>query len=237
MTPRPSSPPRSASRPDAARPSDSQSSPPPEHTLGANRPRTVLEVLCRELGTSHPDAALRQIRTMKRMLRKRHKAERKLRRLGIPDAAAAADTIVDLQGQMRVLKAEHKAEAEQRIEAIDAMAETIEALRQRLQSQSHPQTPGSAAPDVSPAGTEAPPASAETTRQEVDELNTLLERLRHAVDEIRLELWCYQQEDETLSSYPDDGRMAHDLLDRIEARTTSVSNKYEALYEAYQRTK
>jgi hypothetical protein len=71
----------------------------------------------------------------------------------------------------------------------------------------------------------------------MEELTTLLTRLRREVDEIRLELWCYQKEDDDVPSYPDDGRMANDLLDRIEERASNVSTQYEALYEAYQRTK
>lgn len=219
------------------RPSASQSTPPPKNTLGDNRPRTVLEVLCHELGTSHPDAALRQIRTMKRLLRQQHRAARKLRRLDVDDAEEAARTITDLQSRIRTLKSEYKAQAEERIAVINTMARAIEALRQRLRASA------TAPAKDAPARTNGSPNTndlSESTphaQAEIEELTTLLNRLRQEVDEIRLELWCYQKEDANMTSYPDDGRMANELLDQIEQRTTDVSNKYDALYEAYQRTK
>ena len=214
-----------------ARPSTSQSTPPPENTLGSNRPRTVLEVLCRELGTSHPDAALRQIRTMKRLLRQQHRAARKLRRLGIDDAEEAARTVVDLQSHIRTIKAEHKAKAEERIAVINTMTRALETLRKHLRDD-----PASSQPSAS-VDTDAADDAPEAPSSEMDELTTLLQRLRREVDEIRLELWCYQKEDDDLPSYPDDGRMANDLLDRIEERAANASDQYEELYEAYLRTK
>lgn len=224
----------STSVPPRARPSASRSTPPLEHTLGSNRPRTVLEVLCRELGTSNPDAALRQIRTMKRLLRKRHRAERKLRRLDVDGADEAASTISDLQGRIRTLKSEFKAQAEERIAVINTMARALETLRNRLRNSAPQPADGSATTNASAVSEGAPQGA---PNEEMEELTTLLTRLRREVDEIRLELWCYQKEDDDVPSYPDDGRMANDLLDRIEERASNVSTQYEALYEAYQRTK
>ena len=222
-----------------SRPSASRSTPPPKNTLGDNRPRTVLEVLCHELGTSHPDAALRQIRTMKRLLRQQHRAARKLRRLDVDDAEEAARTITDLQSRIRTLKSEYKAQAQERIAVINTMARAIETLRQRLRASAAVTAPATDAPagTNAPSNTNDPSESAPHAQVEIEELTTLLNRLRQEVDEIRLELWCYQKEDDNMTSYPDDGRMANDLLDQIEQRTTDVSNKYDALYEAYQRTK
>ncbi len=230
----------STSAPPRTRPSASRSTPPPENTLGGNRPRTVLEVLCRELGTSHPDAALRQIRTMKRLLRQRHRAARKLRRLDVDGAEEAARTIADLQSRIRTLKSEYKAQAEERIAVINTMARALETLRQRLRASAPEAAEGTSATDApahtnGTANTNGVPQSA--PHAEMEELTALLNQLRREVDEIRLELWCYQKEDDDLPSYPDDGRMANDLLDRIEQRANDVSSKYDALYEAYQRTK
>ncbi|MES3630851.1 MAG: hypothetical protein PPP56_11880 [Longimonas sp.] len=240
---------RSASktRHPASRASTTTSTPPPANTLGGNRPRTVLDVLCRELGTSHPDAALRQIRTMKRLLREHHRAGRKLRRVGIDGADEAAREIASLEARIRTLKEEHKARAEERIAVIETMAKAIEMLRRRLREQAttaEGQTaasPTTSSPsDDQVASSEEPAGAADSSRvdnahSELDELNTLLQRLRSELDEIRLELWCYQKEDEELPSYPDDGRMAHTLLDRIEQKVSDTADKHDQLFDAYQR--
>ncbi|MFO8231288.1 MAG: hypothetical protein R6U20_01350 [Longimonas sp.] len=162
----------STSAPPRTRPSASRSTPPPENTLGGNRPRTVLEVLCRELGTSHPDAALRQIRTMKRLLRQRHRAARKLRRLDVDGAEEAARTIADLQSRIRTLKSEYKAQAEERIAVINTMARALETLRQRLRASAPEAAEGTSATDApahtnGTANTNGVPQSAPHAEMEV----------------------------------------------------------------------
>jgi len=119
------------------------------------RPQNVTDVLCREVGASHPDGALRQIRTMKRVLRMHYRSQKKLERFGVDDCMEAVACISDLRGLLRKARSLHRKQAQANIQTVD---EAIALLRESMQQLRDSARPAEALPqpettsplDVSP---------------------------------------------------------------------------------------
>lgn len=104
-----------------------------------SRPQTVSEVLCREVGAAHPDGALKQIRTMKRLLRSHYVAQRRLERYGVSGVSEALETIEALRTEVRRLKAERRNAARaaahdlrDALDAVDRLTAWLHEHRQRI---------------------------------------------------------------------------------------------------------
>jgi len=119
------------------------------------RPQNVTDVLCREVGASHPDGALRQIRTMKRVLRMHYRSQKKLERFGVDDCMEAVACISDLRGLLRKARSLHRKQAQANIQTVD---EAIALLRESMQqlrdsarpAEALPHPESASLPDVSP---------------------------------------------------------------------------------------
>lgn len=107
------------------------------------RPQNVTDVLCREVGASHPDGALRQIRTMKRVLRMHYRSQKKLERFGVDDCMEAVACISDLRGLLRKARSLHRKQAQANIQTVD---EAIALLRESMQQLRDSARPAEALP-------------------------------------------------------------------------------------------
>jgi FtsZ-binding cell division protein ZapB len=98
----------------------------------SSRPQTVSEVLCNEVGANHPDGALQQIRTMKRVLRSHYRAQRRLEAFGVNGVGDSVTHITALRSRIDTLRDDHKRRARANVAAADEALDTLEAARQRL---------------------------------------------------------------------------------------------------------
>lgn len=150
-----------------------------QQTSSSSRPQTVTEVLCRELGARHPDGALQQIRTMKRVLRSHHRTQQRLKRYGVDGLADAVSHIADLTEELASLRQRERERAEARRGALDHLLRTVEHARERVrQLQSDPDAAAS------------PPADKHGVERQEDAY-VLLDALENVVQELRLELWTH----------------------------------------------
>ena len=208
------------------------------------RPQNVTEVLCNELGAAHPDGALRQIRTMKRVLRKHYEAQKRLERFGVDTAMDAADTMADLRARLQVEREQWRERARANVQTIDAALDALDTARERLRTLARPAeeiesdsaesdrassgTRDSAdAPLPSPGDAFGPPTDAVSDRS-ADSLN-VFDAVTKELDELRLELWLE-------AGQPDDADSGVDaLLDRLYDRVQALSEENEALRDEISR--
>jgi chromosome segregation ATPase len=184
----------------------------------ASSPQEVTEVLCREVGASHPDGALKQIRTMKRLLRSHYRVKQRLERYGIDSLSDAVVHIAELRRQVRRSRDEQREHALDRMEVLDDLMEAVDAMRRRLHSR--PASASNRAPDTSGSNT-----SPDGSLANVDDL---IEGLQQALDEIRLELWLHQSHDEEGPATPV-ASTAADLLDRLADEIDAATSAHERL--------
>lgn len=181
-------------------------------------PQEVTEVLCREVGARHPDGALRQIRTMKRLLRSHYRVKQRLERYGVDGLSDAVTHIADLHRQVRQYREQQRENALDRMEVLDDLMDAFNAMQRRLRAR--PETASD-----SPTDTSASSADAEPPLEEATELISALER---ALDEIRLELWLHQSYDEDSPATPV-ASTAGNLLDRLADRIDTATNTHDRL--------
>jgi cysteinyl-tRNA synthetase len=171
----------------------------PQHTNkqtpASSPPRSVADVLCRELGARHPDGALKQIRTMKRLLRSHYRVQQRLEEYGVESLDEAVSHIASLTQQLETARKQQRERARRRLTVIETLLDKMDLLRAAPTSTS--------ARDESSAPDDAPSLS---------EALDLVEALAAALDELRLELWLHQPED---ASSPPPGAQAEPLLDRL----------------------
>jgi hypothetical protein len=109
----------------------SNSEPPPRQP-GGRPPRTILEVLCREVGAAHPDGALKQIRSMKRLLRSHYHNQQRLQRWGLDGLGDAVREVKRLQTTVRDVRTTQRQRAAANVAALDDALEVLESARQQL---------------------------------------------------------------------------------------------------------
>jgi chromosome segregation ATPase len=183
----------------------------------------VMEVLCREVGTSHPDGALRQIRTMKRLLRSHYRVKQRLERYGVDSLSDAVSHIADLHRQVRQYREQQRENALDRMEVLDDLMDAFDAMQRRLRAR--PDAASDSARDV---------ASSPDANDALDEVNELISALERALDEIRLELWLHQSYDEDSPSTPV-ASTAGELLDRLADRIDTAREAHERLRKENER--
>jgi len=170
-------------------------------------PRSVTEILCREVGAAHPDGALKQIRTMKRLLRDHYRVQQRLERYGVEDLSDAVSRIATLSRQLEAYRAQERRQAERRISAIESLIARVDALW------SSPAAPAgaSSSEDARPAPA---PSDEDGTSSLLSGILELVGALRTELDELRLELWAHEADDDVPPSNA--GETAADLLARVE---------------------
>jgi len=173
-------------------------------TASASLPQEVTEVLCREVGATHPDGALRQIRTMKRLLRSHYRVKQRLEEYGVDSLSDAVAHIAELQRQVRRYREQQREHALDRMDVLDDLMEAVDAMQHRLRSRPPP-------PDDASETSEAPSAADEAPFPHAEDL---IEGLEQALDEMRLELWLHQSHDDETLATPV-ASTAADLLDRL----------------------
>lgn len=227
------------------------------HRIGPihQRPQNVTEVLCRELGAAHPDGALRQIRTMKRVLRTHYVAQKRLERYGVDSSMNAASKIESLRSQLDAVQSAREARARANVETLDAALDVLQQARSRLRDLArtpeatqdsnpgtnpdakdrHAQSGDGSTPDggttsdyAAPPGSEHPETSRETGDASPD-LATLeaFDTVVSELDELRLELWVEAGEPDPEENEATSG--INRLLDRLQNELESVSAENEKL--------
>ncbi len=169
-------------------------------------PRSVTEVLCREVGAAHPDGALKQIRTMKRLLRDHYRVQQRLDRYGVEGLSEAVSRIATLSRQLEAYRTQERRRAERRISTIESLIARVDAL---WASQS-----GSASAQASSSDDRAAPPDEEGASSVLSGTLELVGALRTELDELRLELWAHEADDEAPPS--EAGETAADLLARVD---------------------
>lgn len=206
------------------------------HRIGPvnRRPQNVTEVLCRELGAGHPDGALRQIRTMKRVLRTHYQAQKRLERFGVDSSMEAAGRLADLREQLAEEREARRRQAQANVDTLDAALDVLRDARKRLDDLARAPEPASNAPAAKASATEtaspqtssspAPSAKGDTDRvAALDAFDTVTNQL----DELRLELWVEAGEPDPDESDAADGVTS--LLDRLQADMARLSNENRRL--------
>ncbi len=178
-------------------------------------PQEATEVLCREVGAAHPDGALRQIRTMKRLLRSHYRVKQRLEQYGVDSLSDAVAHIAELRRQVRTYREQQKENARDRMEVLDDLMDALDAMRHRLRTRSHSGPPH---PDEAPSSDDTP----------LHEVNDLIDALTQALDEIRLELWLHQSHDEDAAATPV-ASTAEDLLDRLADKIETATDVHDEL--------
>ncbi|WP_157621159.1 hypothetical protein [Salisaeta longa] len=144
-------------------------------------PHTVSEILCRELGAKHPDGALQQIRTMKRVLRAHYHVHKRLQALGVEQIGDAVGTIATLRKQIHALKADQKEQAREHLSVTGEVMEALDQIRSMMYGAGAPEKKAQA-----PSQSTTVPASGINNLPPEEALRVL----QSALDELRLELWA-----------------------------------------------
>jgi hypothetical protein len=193
----------------------------------------VTEVLCREVGAAHPDGALRQIRTMKRLLRDHYRVQQRLERYGVESLDDAVGRIAALSRQLAAHRARERRQAERRLSAIESLIARVDALGASATPSpeaSVADAPASEAPASEAPASEAPdgPAQKDAAPPLPDALQ-LVEALHTELSELRLELWAHEADDAPAS---DAGETAADLLARLDDALHDAEATVERLRSA-----
>jgi len=146
------------------------------HRIGPihQRPQNVTDVLCRELGAAHPDGALRQIRTMKRVLRTHYLAQKRLERYGVDSTMDAACHIATLREEVDAERSAREAQARANVRTLDAALEVLHRAQGRLHELARSRSTCEGGADA----TAAPDAGAVNTKTANDSDRITLEGLR-----------------------------------------------------------
>lgn len=196
-----------------------QSSPTDSTTEDDSRPRSITDVLCREVGAPHPDGALRQIRTMKRLLRSHYRVQQRLEQYGVESLEDAVSRIADLTQQVERMRTRQRQRARQRLTIIESLLAQMNSLR--FEASSRASLPNSGSPSAS----ESPSAALQTALDLVDALATEL-------DELRLDLWVYQSDDPTSSASEPD-TTTDDLLGRLNESLQTAQQTITRLHKEH----
>lgn len=142
------------------------------HRIGPihQRPQNVTDVLCRELGAAHPDGALRQIRTMKRVLRTHYLAQKRLERYGVGSTMDAAGHIATLREQIDAERSAREAQARANVRTLDAALEVLHRAQDRLHELARRRTPDQGDADAGRTGTQKTTAADDSGRITLDDL-------------------------------------------------------------------
>lgn len=211
------------------------------HRIGPvnRRPQNVTEVLCRELGAGHPDGALRQIRTMKRVLRTHYQAQKRLERFGVDSSMEAAGRLADLREQLAEEREARRRQAQANVDTLDAALDVLHDARERLNDLARSPAPApnaGAASNASPAAASPAPASPETSSSpapaaegDTDRVAALdaFDTVTNQLDELRLELWVEAGEPDPDESDAADGVTS--LLDRLQDDMARLSSENRRL--------
>lgn len=157
-------------------------------------PRSVTDVLCREVGAHHPDGALKQIRTMKRLLRSHYRVQQRLEEYGVERLGDAVSHIADLTQRLDAARTRQRQRARRRLTVIETLLEKVDLLRT------------SASAEAPPAGSAGAPLS--------DALG-LVEALTAELNELRLELWLHRAGPDDSGASDSPATQARALLDRL----------------------
>jgi DNA repair exonuclease SbcCD ATPase subunit len=182
-------------------------------STGPEAPRTVSAVLCREVGAQHPDGALKQIRTMKRLLRSHYRVKQRLEDYGVESLEEAVSHIATLTRRLERTRERQRERARRRLTVIEALLDKMDGLRSQATGPAAPNT----APDTAPAG-EAPPP--------LKEALDLVEALSAELNELRLELWLQESADAAEEA---SGSAAAALLDRLDEALTDTTQLLDRL--------
>ncbi|HHP7237090.1 hypothetical protein [Longibacter sp.] len=190
------------------------------HRIGPahRRPQNVTDVLCRELGAGHPDGALRQIRTMKRILRTHYRAQKQLERYGVESTMDAASQIDRLRQSVDAERAARRQQARANVETLDAALDVVRVARRRLNEMARtPVTEGGGPEDTAhhSAGPETFPM--------LRAFDTVLRNL----DELRLELWVEAGQPDPGES--DASSSIDHLLDRLQEEMERLTDENQSL--------
>lgn len=181
----------------------------------APSPQQVTKVLCREVGASHPDGALKQIRTMKRLLRAHYRVKQRLERYGVDSLSDAVPHIADLHRTVRQYREQQRENALARMDVLDDLMEAVDSMRRRLH--------GRSGGEAHSSQEESPPSHPDAALQEAKELVAALEQI---LDEIRLELWLHDSYDADSAPV---ASTANDLLDRLADRIDTAADVHDHL--------
>jgi hypothetical protein len=156
------------------------------HRIGPihQRPQNVTDVLCRELGAAHPDGALRQIRTMKRVLRTHYLAQKRLERYGVNSTMDAAGHIATLREKVDAERSAREAQARANVQTLDAALKVLHRAQGRLHELARSRTASdgkadsTAADSTAAVSTGAPDAGAASAKTADGSDRITLEDLR-----------------------------------------------------------
>jgi len=202
----------------------------PASQPGGRPPRTILEVLCREVGAAHPDGALKQIRTMKRLLRSHYHNQQRLQRWGLDGLSDAVQKLHDMREEIDALRTARRRRAEANVAALDEALSVLESARRRLKERASQFLP-TETEGRTEVSSPASDASAGPGLPE-DDLDTALRAVRAVrgeLDEMRMELWAVETNGRRSSGAPETdasgessdpktpvpGGAAQELLDRL----------------------
>jgi hypothetical protein len=163
----------------------------PASQPGGRPPQTILEVLCREVGAAHPDGALKQIRTMKRLLRSHYHNQQRLQRWGLDGLSDAVQKLHDMREQIDALRTARRRRAEANVAALDEALSVLESARRRLKERASQSLP-SEKDDRADASAAAEDASRDLPQDDVDTALRAVRAVRGELDEMRMELWAVE---------------------------------------------
>jgi len=169
-------------------------------------------VLCREVGAQHPDGALKQIRTMKRLLRSHYRVKQRLEDYGVERLEDAVSHIATLTQRLEHTRRRQRERARRRLTVIEALLDKMDLL---AGADTAPVLADASPDDASPDEASPPPL-----REALD----LVEALSTELNELRLELWLHQPDDTA-----PDGHSTDELLDRLGALLTEASQMVNRL--------
>jgi hypothetical protein len=162
----------------------------PASQPGGRPPRTILEVLCREVGAAHPDGALKQIRTMKRLLRSHYHNQQRLQRWGLDGLSDAVQKLHDMREKIDALRTARRRRAEANVAALDEALSVLESARRRLKERAAEPLP--AETGRADASATAADASNGLPQDDVDTALRAVRAVRGELDEMRMELWAVE---------------------------------------------
>lgn len=159
----------------------------------ANRVRSITDVLCREVGASHPDGALKQIRTMKRLLRSHYRVQQRLEQYDVDSLDEAVSHIASLTQTVEQIRTQQHRRARRRLTIIESLLDQMSAVCDRT----------------------APSSDVDAGPGPLQDALDLVDALATELNELRLELWVYHTNDPETDEHAA-GATATDLITRLD---------------------
>jgi hypothetical protein len=133
---------------------------------------------------------LKQIRTMKRLLRSHYHNQQRLQRWGLDGLSDAVQKLHDMREKIDALRTARRRRAEANVAALDEALSVLESARRRLKERAAEPLP--AETGRADASATAADASNGLPQDDVDTALRAVRAVRGELDEMRMELWAVE---------------------------------------------